>query len=191
VEFERDLKVRMPGIAQHPAMSPIPPLPGVDGIDQATVQAFQALGRVFHLHRQAMQRRLSHPETHHGELITLRLLTSTDGISQRELADTLHLSRPRVTSILQGLEKVGAVRREPDPDDQRLTRVFLTDEGRRQEMENRAAFEEYINQTIGALSEADKLQLTRLLDEVSARIATLVCVGGAEHAAPEQEVGVS
>ena len=44
------------------------------------------------------------------------------------------------------------MRREVDPDDQRVTRVFLTAEGRRQEMENRAAFEEYVQQTIGKLS---------------------------------------
>jgi len=106
--------------------------------------------------------------------MSLRLLATGEGMSQSDLADTLHLSRPRVTRILQGLEKAGAVRREVDPDDQRITRVFLTAEGRRQELENRAAFEEYINQTIGKLSDQDKLELTRLLDEVSGHIAELV-----------------
>ena len=38
-------------------------------------------------------------------------------------------------------------------------------------MENRAAFEEYVNGTIGKLSDEDKLELTRLLDEVSRHIA--------------------
>jgi DNA-binding MarR family transcriptional regulator len=153
----------------------------MDNIDQATLEAFQALGRVFHLHRQAMQRRLSNPETHHAELVSLRLLTTTDGMSQRELADTLHLSRPRVTGILQGLEKAGAVRREVDGSDQRVTRVFLTAEGRRQELEHRAVFEEYISKTVGALSDADKRELARLLDKLSGHIAALVCPAGPEH----------
>ena len=157
--------------ARLPHMAP----PATRNVDQATLQAFQALGRVFHLQRQAMQRRLSNPDTHHGELISLRLLAATEGMSQRELAETLHLSRPRITSILQGLEKAGAVRREPDPDDQRITRVYLTAEGRRQEMVNRAAFEEYVNKTIGSLSETDKLELARILDQVSARITALIC----------------
>ena len=113
-----------------------------------------------------MRRHLSDPGAHHGELMSLRLLATSEGMSQKDLAETLHLSRPRVTRILQGLEKAGAVRREVDPDDQRITRVFLTAEGRRQELEHRAAFEEYINQTIGKLSDQDKLELTRLLDEV-------------------------
>jgi DNA-binding MarR family transcriptional regulator len=173
----------MPGFVEHPLMPLVPPPPGAENLDPATLQAFHALGRVFHLHRQAMQRKLSNPETHHGELISLRLLTRTDGISQREFADTLHLSRPRVTSILQGLERAGAVRREVDPADQRVTRVFLTPEGRRQEMENRAAFEDYVERTVGMLADDDKVELTRLLDEVSGHIAELVCPAALEQGA--------
>jgi DNA-binding MarR family transcriptional regulator len=173
----------MPGFVNHPGLPPLPPPPGAENLDPATLQAFHALGRVFHLHRQAMQRKLSNPETHHGELVSLRLLTRTDGISQREFADTLHLSRPRVTSILQNLERAGAVRREADAADKRVTRVFLTAEGRRQEMENRAAFEDYVQQTIGRLADDDKVELVRLLDEVSGHIAELVCPAAQEHEA--------
>ena len=155
-------------------------------VDRETVQVFNALGRLFHLHRQAMRRHLGDPGAHHGELMSLRLLATSEGMSQKDLAETLNLSRPRVTRILQGLEKAGAVRREVDADDQRITRVFLTGEGRRQELEHRAVFEEYVNQTIGKLSDGDKLELTRLLDEVTAHIAALVCADGHEH-----EVGPS
>jgi DNA-binding MarR family transcriptional regulator len=91
-----------------------------------------------------------------------------------------------VTAILQGLEKRGHVRREVDPADQRVTRVFLTEEGRRQEMENRAAFEDYVQRTIGRLSEADRLELARLLDEISVHVSALLCPG-----ASEREAGVS
>ena len=168
----------MPGFADH---TPTPQALENSEVDQVTAQAFHALGRLSHLHRQAMRRRLSNPDAYHGELISLRLLAGSEGMSQKDLADMLYLSRPRVTSILQGLEKAGAVRREIDPADQRITRVFLTDEGRRQERENRAAFEDYINQTIGKLSDQDKRELARLLDEVSGHIAGLVCADGHEH----------
>jgi MarR family transcriptional regulator, organic hydroperoxide resistance regulator len=173
----------MSGLVDHdniPYPGAVPPPEGGAGIDGATSDVFQALGRVFHLHRQAMQRRLSKPEAHHGEAFSMRLLAHHDGMSQSDLADTLHLSRPRVTSILQGLEKAGAIRREADPIDQRVTRVFLTEEGRRREMENRAGFEEYVNGIIGRLSEDDKRQLARLLDEVSGNIALFMCPDNAE-----------
>jgi DNA-binding MarR family transcriptional regulator len=124
-----------------------------------------------------MQQRLSNAGAHHGEFMSLRLLATCEGVSQSDLAETLHLSRPRVTRILQNLEKAGVITREVDLDDQRVTRVFLTAEGRRQESENRAAFEDYINETIGKLSDPDKLEFTRLLDELYGHIAELACPG--------------
>jgi DNA-binding MarR family transcriptional regulator len=159
-----------------------PPPEHGEAFDPVTSRAFQAFGRAFHMHRQAMQRRFVNPETpHHGEVFALRLLARSDGLSQRDLADTLHLSRPRVTSILQGMERSGAVRREADATDHRVTRVFLTDEGRCREMEQRAAFEDYLNNTIGALSDSDKEELARILDEVSGHIAALTGAGTKDH----------
>jgi DNA-binding MarR family transcriptional regulator len=171
----------MPHHAHHHTPQRPVAVSGGENLDPATLSAFQAMGRLFHLHRQAMTRQLSGHERHHGEVVTLRLLAKTDGISQRDLAETMHLSRPRVTSIVQGLERAGAVRREADPADRRLMRVFLTEEGCRQEMKNRAAFEEYLEQTIGRLDEDDKLELTRLLDEISEHLAELVCTTGPEQ----------
>jgi DNA-binding MarR family transcriptional regulator len=161
----------------------IPGAPPVseEAFDPVTSRAFQAFGRAFHMHRQAMQRKLAGSETHHhGELFVLRLLAHSDGMSQRDLAETLHLSRSRVTSILQAMDKAGTVRREADPADQRVTRVFLTEQGRSREMQQRAEFESYLSATIGALSDHDKQELARILDEVSDHIAALAGVGTKE-----------
>ena len=59
--------------------------------------------------------------------------------------------------------------------------MFLTADGRQREMENRAEFEDYITETIGALTEVDKLELTRIMDQVSGHIAGLLCVGAKEQ----------
>jgi len=93
----------------------------------------------------------------------LRILADQDGTSQRDLADILHLSRPRVTGILQGMERAGAVVRRPDQQDQRLTRVYLTADGRSLAKEVQAVFTASLHQTIGAMSEEDRAELERLL----------------------------
>ena len=165
---------------------PVPPPVHLETVDSVTAGAFQALGRIFHLHRQAMQRLFAHTETHHGAVFVLRLLTHHDGMSQRDLAETLHLSRPRVTSILQGLEKEGAVRREADLEDQRITRVFLTEEGGRQEIEHREAFEKYLENTIGVLSDQDKKDLARILDQVSGHMSEMLGAGAKEQKGGER-----
>jgi MarR family transcriptional regulator, organic hydroperoxide resistance regulator len=105
--------------------------------------------------------------THHGEVVALALLSRGEGVSQRELGEVLHLSAPRVSIILDALERDGAVVRRPDEADRRLARVFLTPEGKRRVEEQRAALGEYVNRTIGALSEDDRRELTRLLDELA------------------------
>lgn len=146
------------------------PRPPLHNVDPLTQRAFEAFGRVLHLHRQAMLRGLRRSGLHHGAVIALRLLALSDGMSQRDLAEVLHLSRPRTTGILQSLEKAGAVRRVADPDDQRITRVFLTAEGRRLEEAHRAAFEDYVNSTVGALNAEEKQQLAHLLELLAAQI---------------------
>jgi DNA-binding MarR family transcriptional regulator len=136
-----------------------------------------------------MLRGLRHSGLHQGAVIALRLLAENDGMSQRDLAEVLHLSRPRITGILQSLEKAGAVRRLPDAADQRVTRVYLTPEGRRQEQEHRAAFEDYVNSTVGALGEQEKRELARLLSLLAERIEHRVRIDWEPEAAEQQVSG--
>jgi DNA-binding MarR family transcriptional regulator len=60
-----------------------------------------------------------------------RLLVSASGGSQRasELAAAVGVSRPTLTSLVDGLEQAGLLRRVPVPTDRRGIRLELTDEG--------------------------------------------------------------
>lgn len=120
-----------------------------------------------HVNRLVMAKMGAQHGTHHGEVIALALLSRREGVSQRELGEVLHLSAPRVSMILDTLEKGGAVVRQPDEADRRLTRVFLTPEGKQRVKEQRDMLGDYVNRTIGALSESDRAELTRLLGELA------------------------
>ncbi len=159
----------------HDSTGTSPPLTlEFEGVDELTSQVFQAFRRTIQLQRQLVMKTLAQQGGHHGEAFGLRVLVENDGISQRDLADVLHLSRPRVTKLLQALEAAGAVARRADERDRRLTRVFLTPEGRRREGELHAKWADHVNQTIGILPEADRRELRRLLDEVSDHTARLL-----------------
>lgn len=67
---------------------------------------------------------------HPGQIPVLSVLKRQEGVSQREIADMLHIKPPTVTVTLQRLEKSGFVCRKPDPRDQRISRIFLTEKGR-------------------------------------------------------------
>ncbi len=61
----------------------------------------------------------------------LVVLRKWDGVSQGEASQLFEVDPSRVTRIAQALESDGLVRRERDPDDNRVVRMYLTDEGRR------------------------------------------------------------
>ncbi|MGR3624620.1 MarR family winged helix-turn-helix transcriptional regulator [Pseudophaeobacter sp.] len=67
---------------------------------------------------------------------TLAVLAMIDGLLIGELAVYAVVEYSTLSRALDGLEKEGLVRRAPDPEDQRATRVFMTDAGR-------AAFEKF------------------------------------------------
>lgn len=127
-----------------------------------------------HLNRLVLMKTVSDRGVQPPEAFALTLLTTNNGISQRELADVLHLSHPRVSTILSSLEESGAVVRRPDEADRRVARVFLTPEGRRREKEQRAVLGDFVSRTIGALSDKDRRELARLLSELGDRTMSVI-----------------
>ncbi len=65
----------------------------------------------------------------------LAVLSVIDGIQIRQLAVYAVSEQSTLSRALDSLVSEGLVRREPDPDDSRATRIFITDAGR-------AAFEQ-------------------------------------------------
>ena len=147
------------------------PEPSSETVDPVTSRAFRAFVKVLRLHRQTMLRVLDEQGIHHGEAFCLRLVSQSEGISQRDLAESLHLSRPQVTKTLQALERNGFITRRADQNDQRLTLVFLTEQGRNEEGKFHGCIDAYVNQAIGAMPQTDKLELERLLENMAERIA--------------------
>ncbi len=139
--------------------------PGMENsLDPLSAAVFTAFRTAFHQQRRLMTKALADEGVHPGQAACLRLLDQRDGVSQRELADSLHLSRPRVTGMVQELEREGHVTRCNDEQDRRLTRVHLTAKGRHKAGELREVFAECIGRTIGALPEHDRRELIRLLE---------------------------
>lgn len=147
---------------------------GLEGVDDLSAQVFHTFLATLRLHRHLMARTLAAQGIHQGQALCLRVLAAHGGITQRDLASALHLARPTVTKMLQALEKSGAVRRRPDREDHRLVRVHLTAAGRRLEREMCELSAGYVNDTIGRLSQTDRRELARLLEELGTHIAAVL-----------------
>ncbi len=160
----------------------LPALPeSLDGVDELSSRVFRAFLSALRLHRRLMTQALADRGIHHGQAMCLRLLIANEGITQRDLARALHVAPPTVTKMLHSMEKAGLVRRRPDAEDARLTRVELTGAGRAEEERMQAVAGDYVNATVGALPADDRRELARLLEALGASI---------ERASAAREAGV-
>ena len=57
---------------------------------------------------------------------SLTLLAEKDGMSQGELSQSFEVDPSRVTRLAKRLEREGLLRRERDPEDNRVVRMYLT-----------------------------------------------------------------
>lgn len=87
-------------------------------------------GRVVRLHYCRMHMLLEKVGVYPGQPPLLLTLGRTNGQSQRELAEKLHIKAATITVMVKRMEAAGLVERRPDPDDQRVSRVYLTEQGR-------------------------------------------------------------
>ena len=172
----------MPECVSPHGEHPDPSRFALEGVDDLSSRVFFAFLVTLRRHKQLMLRTLGGQDTHPGQVFCLHVLAGHDGISQRDVAEALHLSPPTVSRMLQAMQKAGAVDRRPDAADQRLTRVFLTTAGRDLERQLRGVVAEFVNETIGELPEDDRRELARLLGELGGLMSRALARRGPEAA---------
>ncbi len=67
----------------------------------------------------------------HGQMPIIMIVYENDGCSQKEIAEKMGVTPPTVNVSIQRLEKVDIVCRKRDEKDQRIMRVYLTENGKR------------------------------------------------------------
>ncbi len=132
--------------------------------------AFAAFGLAMHAHRQLMMRRLAEHDAHPAQTFCIKALSTHDGITQRDLAEMLHIARPTATVMLQKMEKAGLVERRVDEKDQRYTRIYLTERGWALHDEVHVILDEIVSTGIGPMSSEDQQEFARLLGDFAENI---------------------
>ena len=87
------------------------------------------MAQVCRVHHVRVHQALTELGLYRGQPAMLFALWRNDGMTHGELADTMHVQPATVSRMVQRMEKSGFVRRETDPDDQRVSRVFLSQAG--------------------------------------------------------------
>jgi DNA-binding MarR family transcriptional regulator len=95
-------------------------------------------------------------------------------LRQSVLAVGFGLSPHSITDIVDGLERLGMAERRPDPTDRRAKLVAITDTGEASLDVANTTRERLLKQIFGALSEADRATLLRLLDSLDEAAEQLI-----------------
>lgn len=96
----------------------------------------------------------------------LTILWKEDGCSQQFLSEKTYRDKPGVTRLIDTLEREKLLYRKPDPYDRRSNLIYLTEKGREIEPSVVEVVKETIATATKGLSEADAMNLKRILDIV-------------------------
>lgn len=121
--------------------------------------------------RPLLESRVSGAGVSYGMWFFLRVLWDEDGMSQREIADRVGMSKPTTLAALRKLERLKLVELKPDATDGRRVQVFLTKKGRALEGELLPNVEEINTIVLRGLTKADVKELRRMLSTIQANAA--------------------
>lgn len=129
------------------------------------------MSRLMRRHHNHMHTLLQDYDVYPGQPPLMFALEREGGQSQNELARHLGIKAATLTIMLNRMEKNGLVRRESDPGDQRVSRIYLTDKGRDTAGEVRAILGTLELQALEGFTEGEKDDLRRLLAKMGGNIA--------------------
>jgi len=125
--------------------------------------------------RHTVRRQTAPLGLHRAQSAVLMTLWRGEGLTQSELAEKLEVSPSTMTAGLQRLEHSGLIRREQDAHDQRVSRVYVTDQGR----DMRVSIEECMNtldaQILRGFDEIETAQLTDFLWRIRKNLEDCPC----------------
>jgi DNA-binding MarR family transcriptional regulator len=112
---------------------------------------------------QWMHDRLDALGLYHGQPSVLNELWVREGMTQSELSDALNRSPSTITKMVQRMEKAGFVERRDDPEDERISRVYLTASGRNVKSAVEDIWRSFAYQAFDTFTEQELAQFYTLL----------------------------
>lgn len=87
------------------------------------------LGYIGRLHSIRADRYMDQIGLYRGQGMLLKYVSHHDGLTHSEIAENLQISPAAVTKVIKRLEELNYLKRQADPKDERISRVFIQPEG--------------------------------------------------------------
>lgn len=143
-------------------------------MEQGTVQETLAflLARICRSNHRRVHRRLEELGLYRGQQFLLFALWEKEGRSHSELADKLRVRPATISNAVKRMERAGFVERRPDPGDERVSRVYLTEAGHKVRGAVEGIWSELASKTFAGFSPEERDQLQALLLRVFQNLST-------------------
>lgn len=105
-----------------------------------------------------------------GQAAILFILSRYGNLTHRQLSGRAGITPPSMNVALRKMEEKGLVKKEPDPNDQRKTRIHLTDTGRSRIEDLKQLFRKTEEIMLQDFREEEKLLLRRFLMQIEENV---------------------
>ena len=130
------------------------------------------LANICHLHHARAHQLLEALGLYRGQPPVLRALWEREGLTQTELAERMKITPATMTKMLQRMEKAGFIQRKVDAEDQRISRVYLTEAGHMVQKDVEAVFRRTEEETFGNFTLEEQVLLRRFLLQMRENLLT-------------------
>ena len=101
----------------------------------------------------------------------LLMIQRRGAVKATDIAELFGLAPRTVTDTLDGMERQGLIRREPDPKDRRAKRIVITEAGQQAAAATEPIRRELTGQVMGSLNAEEQEVLARILAKLEAAVA--------------------
>lgn len=124
------------------------------------------LAQICHLHHSRAHTLLEAIGLYRGQPPVLKALWEQEGLTHTALAERLQVTPATITKMLQRMEKAGFIVRKPDAEDQRVSRVYLTEAGRAIQSQVQAVWQRMERETFDGFTQEERALLHRFLQQI-------------------------
>lgn len=121
-------------------------------------------------HQRLGSERLKQMGLYVGQEMLLLSLQKEDGVTQSQLATIHDVDLSTITKVVQRMERAGLVERRADLDDARISRVYLTEQGRSLCEPAWQMWLDLEKQLTQGLTETERILLRRLLETIATNL---------------------
>lgn len=133
--------------------------------------AYGIFTQIIRLHYHRTHESLEKLGIYPGQPPLLFEVAHRDGLSQKELCERLHIKPATITVMLQRMESAGLFERRQDLNDQRISRVYLTEHGKKVVEEVKIVTKEIEEECFSNFTQEEKVLIRRLFMQIRDNLA--------------------